>query len=115
MMTNEIAGALPQEALFQEALPQQALPGRAFWVRATRLVLARPGLWWTAVRQALRLARPRWWARAPFVPVPDADYLRFRFETQYGAAGEPDAHDLVTYLEWCRDEENGREAAGHRR
>jgi hypothetical protein len=47
--------------------------------------------------------------------VPDREYLRFRFETQYGtdqaAAGpergtagvRPDPRDLVTYLEWCRE------------
>ena len=53
-----------------------ALPGPSFWWRATLLVLARPGLWWTALRQALRLARPRWWTRAPFLPLPDAAYLQ---------------------------------------
>jgi hypothetical protein len=42
------------------------------------------------------------------VPVPDPEYLRFRFETQYGPSGEPDPHDLVTYLEWCRDEAKAR-------
>ena len=77
------------------------LPGPAFWWRATLLVVVRPRLWWTALHQAVRLARPRWWATAPFVPVPDPDYLRFRFETQYGADGRPDPHDLVDYLDWC--------------
>ena len=76
--------------------------GTAFWVRATVLVLARPGLWATALRQAWRLARPRWWRRFPFLPVPDARYLAFRFETQYGADARPDPRDLVAYLEWCR-------------
>jgi len=79
-----------------------ALPGVAFWVRAALLVAARPRLWVTAVEQAFRLARPRWWAHAPFLPWPDPDYLRFRFETQYGSDGRPDALDLVEYLEWCR-------------
>jgi len=65
------------------------------------MVAARPGLWPTAVRQAGRLARPHWWSRAPFLPLPDPDYLQFRFETQYGAA-PPAAHDVVAYLEWCR-------------
>jgi hypothetical protein len=78
------------------------LPGAWFWCRAAALVLARPALWPTALRQAGRLARPRWWARVPFLPVPDRDYLRFRFETQYGASGRADPHDLVAYLEWCR-------------
>jgi hypothetical protein len=82
--------------------PTATLPGPSFWLRATVLVLARPDLWWAAIRQALRLARPRWWASAPFLPVPDADYLRFRFETQYGSGGRPDPRDLVDYLVWCR-------------
>jgi hypothetical protein len=81
----------------------RGLPGASFWVRAGMLVVARPRLWLTAARQAFRLARRRWWAHPPFLPVPDPDYLRFRFETQYGSAGEPDPHDLVTYLEWCRE------------
>jgi hypothetical protein len=81
--------------------PAVTLPGVTFWVRASLLVLARPALWATAIRQARRLARPRWWAHAPFLPVPDPDYLRFRFETQYGSEGRPDPHDLVVYLVWC--------------
>ena len=46
---------------------------------------------------------PRWWTRAPYLPLPDREYLRFRFETQYGSAGRPAPHDVVAYLEWCRD------------
>jgi hypothetical protein len=76
--------------------------GTAFWVRAAGLVLVRPGLWPTALRQAVRLARPRWWRRFPFLPLPDARYLAFRFETQYGDGTRPDPRDLVAYLEWCR-------------
>jgi hypothetical protein len=78
------------------------MPGASFWVRAAVLVLARPELWWTALRQALRLAPRRWWTRPPFLPLPDPDYLRFRFETQYGADGRADPRDLVEYLQWCR-------------
>jgi hypothetical protein len=78
-------------------------------------VLARPGLWLTALGQAARLARPRWWARVPFLPVPDPDYLRFRFETQYGSGGRPDPYDLVTYLEWCRDGANPTRGSRHPR
>jgi hypothetical protein len=33
--------------------------------------------------------------------MPDEDYLRFRLETQYGAA-PAEARDVVAYLEWCR-------------
>jgi hypothetical protein len=80
-----------------------ALPGASFWVRAVAAVLVRPSLWFAALHQAVRLAPRRWWTRAPFLPLPDPDYLQFRFETQYGARGRPDPHDLVVYLEWCRD------------
>jgi hypothetical protein len=66
-------------------------------------LVRRPGLWPTALRQAGRLARPRWWRRPPFLPLPDPDYLRFRLETQYGATGRIEPGDLVVYLEWCRD------------
>jgi hypothetical protein len=76
--------------------------GSGFWVRAVLLVLVRPHLWATALRQAGRLARPGWWRRPPFLPIPDARYLAFRFETQYGADGRADPRDLVAYLEWCR-------------
>ena len=82
--------------------PPVALPGASFWLRAVVLVLLRPSLWLVALEQATRLAPRRWWSRPPFLPVPDADYLRFRFETQYGSGGRPDPHDLVLYLEWCR-------------
>jgi hypothetical protein len=83
-----------------------AQPGLRFWARATFLVIRRPQLWVTAVRQAHRLAPGRWWRRPPFLPVPDREYLRFRLETQYGADGVPAPADLVTYLEWCHSNES---------
>ncbi|MFI5045874.1 MAG: hypothetical protein ACHQIG_02325 [Acidimicrobiia bacterium] len=86
-------------------------PGPMFWLRAGVLVAARPRLWTTAIHQAHRLARPRWWSRAPFLPMPDADYLRFRFETQYGAT-PPEVRDVVAYLEWCRAMEHAVDRAG---
>jgi hypothetical protein len=75
----------------------------SFWARAAGLVLLRPRLWGTALHQGVRLARPGWWRRAPWLPLPDADYLAFRFETQYGGNAAPAPRDLVDYLEWCRE------------
>jgi len=75
-----------------------------WWRRVTLAVLARPGLWLTALGQLARLARPGWWHRWPPVPAPDAAYLRFRLQTQYGDPDwEPEPEDLVAYLHWCRD------------
>ena len=79
---------------------------RTSGVMTTRTVVAvvmRPSLWGIALTQLLRLARPGWWRHAPFLPLPDRDYLRFRLETQYG---DPDHSiepaDIVAYLRWCR-------------
>lgn len=81
--------------------------------RAVRAVVGRPHLWVTALRQAARLARPGWWRRPPFLPLPDPDYLAFRMETQYGAPDHAaDPGDLVTYLEWCRAQERARRRGG---
>ena len=73
-------------------------------ISAAGAVIARPSLWPTALRQLRRLTPTGWWRRFPFLPIPDANYLRFRMITAYGGDGTsaPRTHDLVTYLEWCR-------------
>lgn len=78
---------------------------RLWWlVRVVAAVAIRPTLWWTATRQVGRLARPGWWRRPPFLPIPPADYLRFRFQTAYGDPTRlPPVGDVLTYLHWCRD------------
>jgi hypothetical protein len=73
------------------------------WAPAVAAVAVRPTLWSTGVRQVLRLAPTGWWRRAPFLPVPDAGYLRFRLQTAYGdPTAAPRPADVVTYLRWCR-------------
>jgi len=68
-----------------------------------RAVAVRPGLWPTALRQTGVLARPGWWRRRPWLPVPDPDYFRFRLVTQYGDPDHaPEPADVVAYLHWCR-------------
>jgi hypothetical protein len=70
---------------------------------ASRAVIRRPDLWWTALVQLRRLAPDGWWRRAPFLPLPDPEYLRFRLVTMYGDAEHPpDVEALRTYFEWCR-------------
>lgn len=91
-------------------------------------ILRRPGLWPTALRQMFRLSPRGWWRRPPYLPVPTAEYLRFRLVTAYGGDGslpaarrrgsdqdEPDlADDVVSYLQWCRSW-SGSERSWHRR
>src|SRR6266540_889247 len=77
--------------------------------RAVLAVAARPSLWPTTLRQARRLLVPGWWRRPPFLPRLDRGYLRFRLETQYGAARASTElpSDVVSYLEWCRAPSEG--------
>jgi hypothetical protein len=72
-------------------------------------VLCHPRLWGTALHQA-RLLTPRgWWRRAPFLPVPAADYVRFRLVTQYGSADAPvSATDVLNYVAWCHAQRAAR-------
>jgi len=72
-------------------------------VQATAALAVHPELWATAVRQITVLAVAGWWRRAPFLPIPDRAYLRFRMQTAYGDPDRgPDPHDVITYLHWCR-------------
>jgi hypothetical protein len=84
---------------------------QTFWFQTFVAVVRRPGLWWTATRQVLRMARRRWWTQPPFLPVPDRNYVRFRLETAYGMS-EPRAADVVRYLEWCRTSERASSRVG---
>ena len=72
--------------------------------RVVGAIAARPRLWPVAARQAVRIVPARWWARPPFLPLPDRSYLRFRSVTNYGGSGEVHAEpeDVVSYLLWCR-------------
>ncbi len=77
----------------------------------------RPHLWVTAASTLFRLARPRWWARRPFLPLPDEAYWQFRLLTAFGGPDRPEgdragaddragvqlsAEDVIAYLRWCR-------------
>jgi hypothetical protein len=53
--------------------------------------------------QLRRTAAPGWWRRAPFLPLPSPDYLRFRMITQYGDPDHrPVPADVLNYLTWCK-------------
>jgi hypothetical protein len=84
-------------------------------IRVALAVLARPRLWPTGVRQVRRLARPGWYRRAPFLPLPPRTYLAFRSTTQSGDPDAPlDPAEAVSYLEWCRSWDRGAPRAATR-
>ena len=66
---------------------------------AIAAVATRPWLW----PAVIRLVPRHWWRRWPPLPLPPADYLRFRTQTMYGDQGARlDREDLIAYLQWCR-------------
>lgn len=82
-------------------------------VSAAAAIAARPTLWRPAVRQLRTLAPDRWWARRPFLPVPDRDWMAFRMTTAYGDPDAPlVADDVVTWLRWSKSTGSLAEVGG---
>ncbi len=67
------------------------------------LALRRPRLIPALVGTAWAFRARNWYRRPPFLPLPPADYLRWRMETAYG---EPDAlppdDELARFVTWAR-------------
>ncbi|HSL57041.1 MAG TPA: hypothetical protein VK866_04295 [Acidimicrobiales bacterium] len=79
------------------------------WTPVVGAVVARPRLWPVALTQVRRLARPAWWRRPPFLPVPDRAWLRHRLVVAEGDPGaKPSPDEVVAWLEWCRDLPEGQ-------
>ena len=48
--------------------------------------------------------RREWWRRFPFLPVPDATYLRWRMYTAFGDEDAvPPAIDVLRFARWRRE------------
>lgn len=82
-------------------------------MRWTRLLLAltgralrHPAAGVALVRVAWRFRTRDWYRRFPFLPLPDAAYVRWRMHTAYGRDDAvPPADDVIRYAKWAtRDE-----------
>jgi hypothetical protein len=66
--------------------------------------LGSPRLAIDLLRTGWAFRRRDWWRGAPFLPLPDRAYLRWRMETAYG---DPDAvpplEDIVNFSRWRRE------------
>jgi hypothetical protein len=78
-------------------------------LRVALAIVRRPSLWPVAFAQWRRTVPADWWRRAPFLPLPTAEYLAFRLSTQYGDRGRPpEPADVVHFLTWCRSWDRAR-------
>lgn len=66
--------------------------------------LINPRLAVDLLRMAWSFRRRFWWRTAPFLPVPDPVYLRWRMYTAYGSEDAvPPIDDIVRFARWRRE------------
>lgn len=71
-------------------------------LRSALSLLPRSDLWVIGFIEFKRFARTRWWSKAPFLPLPGAEYWEFRMESIYGdPKAMPSSRDLIEFLQWC--------------
>ena len=81
---------------------------RAGWpaltVRLALRALVNPRLALDLVRLAWSCRARDWYRRAPFLPLPPREYVRWRMFTAYGdAAAVPPLDDVVRFARWRRE------------
>jgi hypothetical protein len=70
---------------------------------ATRAVF-RPRLALDLLATAWAFRRRGWWRRAPFLPLPDRAYLRWRMYTAYADEDAvPRVDDVIRFARWRRE------------
>jgi hypothetical protein len=66
--------------------------------------LVNPRLALDLSRAAWAFRRRNWWAGAPFLPLPDPEYLRWRMYTAYADEGAvPPVEDVIRFARWRRE------------
>jgi hypothetical protein len=80
----------------------------ASWSVLTLRLLGRgllnPRLGFDLLKALWAFRRRRWWAKPPFLPVPDRRYLRWRMYTAYAdEQAVPSVEDVVRFARWRRE------------
>lgn len=87
--------------------PSSLPPSGSWGSLITRLVfraLINPRLALDLLRTAWAFRRRAWWRSAPFLPVPDREYLRWRMYTAYGEEDAvPPLEDVIAFARWRRE------------
>ena len=86
------------------AIPVDAgsnIGGGTLYARLAGIALRRPWIVPSLLATAWAMRARRWYARAPFLPLPPPSYQLWRMETAYGRAdASPSADELERYLAW---------------
>ena len=76
----------------------------ALTLRLAARAVVRPRLALDLLRTAWAFRRRDWYRRAPFLPIPDRAYLRWRMHTAYAdEVAVPPAEDVVRFARWRRE------------
>lgn len=83
-------------------------PAARSWGRLAAALVGRallnPRLAIDLLKTAWAFRRRRWWGIAPFLPIPDPTYFRWRMETAYGdEEAIPPVEDIVRFARWRRE------------
>ena len=84
--------------------PRYAGSWGALTARLVLRSLVNPRLALDLIRAAWAFRRRDWWRTAPFLPVPDRTYLRWRMYTAYASEDAvPPVEDVVRFARWRRE------------
>jgi hypothetical protein len=73
-------------------------------LRLTARAALNPRLALDLLATAWAFRRRRWWATAPFLPLPDRTYLEWRMYTAYADEhAVPPVQDVVRFARWRRE------------
>ena len=76
----------------------------ALYTRLTLRAVVNPRLALDLVRLAWSFRARDWWRRAPFLPLPPREYMRWRMFTAYGDEDAvPPADDIIRFARWRRE------------
>jgi len=71
--------------------------------RLTARAVVNPPVAVDLITLAWALRRRAWWQRAPFLPLPDQEYLEWRLHTAYGEERQlPPVEDVLRFARWRR-------------
>jgi hypothetical protein len=84
--------------------PRYAGSWRALAGTLALRALVSPRLAVDLLRTGWAFRRRDWWRQAPFLPLPDRTYLRWRMYTAYASEDAvPPAEDVIRFARWRRE------------